>query len=201
MGQQVVGLFQREESVVEAAQLLHAAGCTPKDVDLVSTRDVGEPELSGLVREVRLGRLMETPEGTWPCALRGALVGSLVVEVPVLIGVFLAFDSWAMQLFLGSTLWKIGALFGGLLGAVVGSHRGLESTVAHRYHQHLLRGAFVLVARVSHRDAPQARGIIIESGAFDIRNVEGNFIAKEPPSDKKRIPEPRDSFRSRRLDR
>ena len=113
------------------------------------------------MREVRLGRLMETPEGTWPCALRGALIGSLVVEVPVLVCVFPVLDSWAMQLFLGSTLWKIGALFGGMLGAVVGSHRGLESAVAHRYHKHLLEGALALVARVNHRDAPQARGVII----------------------------------------
>ena len=36
-----------------------------------------------------------------------------------------------------------------------------------------------VAARVSHRDAPQTRGIFIESGAFDVRNVEGRFIATE----------------------
>ena len=48
MREQMVGLFQREESVAEAAQLLHVAGCTPEDLDLVRTGDVGQPELSGL---------------------------------------------------------------------------------------------------------------------------------------------------------
>jgi hypothetical protein len=39
-----------------------------------------------------------------------------VVEVAVLIWVLLYFDSWGVQGFLASTLWKIGTLLGGILG-------------------------------------------------------------------------------------
>ena len=190
---QVAGLFQREEGAVEAVEMLHAAGYASSDLDLVSKEPPRNVDLPSLTRHVHLGRLMQTPEGTWPCALRGALIGSLAIEVPVLICVLLAFDSWAIQVFLASTLWKIGALFGGLLGAVVGSHRGLEGAVAHRYEKYLDLGAIALAARVEHLDAPQARGIFIESGAFDIRNVEGQFIAKDMAASAQTVSDGRDN--------
>ncbi len=115
------------------------------------------------------------------CALKWGLIGSIVVEVPVLIWVLLAFDSWGMQLFLAVSLWKFGTLFGGMLGAIAGSDRGLESNVARRYEEHFAQVAAALAARVDLRDAPQARAIFLESGAFDIRNVEGRFIARKDP--------------------
>ena len=179
MREQVVGLFTGEEGVVEASRMLHAAGYTHLDLDLVSEEEPRHPSLPSGFRHVQLGRLMERPEGMWPCGLRWALIGSIVVEVPVLIWVLLAFDSWGVQVLLASTLWKFGTLFGGMLGAIVGADRGLEAPVAHRYHKHLAQGALALAARVDHRDAPQTRGMYIESGAFDIRNVEGTFTAKE----------------------
>ena len=148
MREQIVGLFQRAESVVEAARLLHAASYSSPDLDLVSNGAVHHLGLPSLLRHVRTGRLIERPERMWPCALRLALIGSCLVEVPVLIWVLLAFDSWGIQVFLGSTLWKFGALFGGMLGAIVGSDRGLEPEVAHRYEEHSNQGAFALVARV-----------------------------------------------------
>ena len=165
MHRQVVGLFNEECYVTEAARLLRGAGYGWSDLDLVSP-----------------GRLMHRPEGMWPCALKWGLIGSIVVEVPVLIWVLLAFDSWGMQLFLAVSLWKFGTLFGGMLGAIAGSDRGLESNVARRYEQHFAHGAVALAARVDQKDAPQARVIFLESGAFDIRNVDGRFIAKTVPA-------------------
>ena len=73
----------------------------------------------------------------------------------------------------------MGALFGGMLGAVVGSHRGLEPEVAKGYESHLSNGAYVFAVRVDRKDAPHTRGALIETGAFDVRDVEGNFIAKK----------------------
>ena len=71
MREQVVGLFLREESLVEAAQMVQAVGYAPSDLDLVSREPVNEPGALSLLRHVHLGRLMEIPEGTWPVALRG----------------------------------------------------------------------------------------------------------------------------------
>ena len=180
--EQVVGLFPREESAVEAATLLRSAGYGPRDLDLVSI-DAGRqpdlPDLPDLLSRVRLGRLMERPEGMWPAALRWGLLGSLVVEVGVLIWVLLTFDSWAIQVFLASTCWKLGAMFGGMLGAIVGADAGLESQAVRRYEKHFAVGAIALAARVRGPDRMMTRGAFIESGAFDVRSVEGRFIAKK----------------------
>ena len=80
-----------------------------------------------------------------------------------------------------------------MLGAIVGSDRGVEANVAHRYEEQVGQGAFALAARVHHKDARLTRGIFIESYAFDVRNVEGNFIAKAAPSSAtKTMPKPLD---------
>ncbi len=198
MREQVVALFQKEEDITEAARMLHAAGHAPSDLDLVSKKAVNDSHLLTLLRHVHLGKLMERPEGMWPCALRWAIIGSVVVEVPVLIWVLLAFDSWGIQLFLGLTLWKFGTIFGGILGAIAGANRGLESGVVHRYEKHFSQGAFALAARVKHCDAPQARGIFMESGAYDIRNLEGDFRAKKEPAAQKKSSSRKDGSPERR---
>ena len=189
MRDQVVGLFPKEGSVVDAASMLHDIGYSPSDLDLVSMDGADDSALTPLLNRVRPGRLLERPEGVWPWAIRGALIGSLAVEVPVLIWVFLAFDSWGIQMFLASTLWKIGTLLGGMLGAIIGLDRGLEPQVAHRYQEHLALGTRSLAARVRHSDAPQTRAIFIESGAFDVRNVEGRFIVKKSSNTRKVVPD------------
>ena len=198
MREQIVGLFHREGSVYEAAEMLQAAGYTASDLDLVTKEDKHRHDLPSAFRPVHLGlgRLMQRPEGMWPSGLRWALIGSVAVEVPVLIWVLLAFDSWAIQVFLGSTLWKFGTLFGGILGAIAGADRGLEANVARRYEEQLGHGALALAARVHHRDARLARGILIESGAFDVRNVEGSFIPKGTPTTTPPVPEPREKNRA-----
>ena len=188
MRDQVVGLFRTTENAAEAARFIRAAGYGIRDLDLVSGDASAEPCPDATKRCIERGRLMERPEGTWPCALRWALVGSCLFEVPVLIWVLLAFDSWGTQLFLAVTLWKFGTLFGGLLGGIVGSDRGLESDVARAYGSHMVHGNLVLAARVACADAPQARAIFMESGAFDVRNVTGRFIVKKGPVEDNAMP-------------
>ena len=117
----------------------------------------------------------------WPAALKWALICSLVVEVGVLAWVLVAFDSWGVQVVLAAMLWKFGALFGGLFGAIAGADLGLESRAVRRYEGHLAAGWVALAARVRSMDAPLARGAFIESGAFDVRSVEGRFMARERP--------------------
>ena len=193
MREQVVGLFKEAGSAVEAARLIRAAGYGVRDVDMVSRDVSAEPCLEAEERCLGPGRLMERPDGTWPCALRWALVGSCIVEVPVLIWVLLAFDSWGIQVLLAVSLWKFGTLFEGLLGAIVGSDQGLESDVARAYESHLVHGNLVLAARVAHADAPQARGVMIESGAYDVRNVSGRFIVTKGPVEDRATPALADS--------
>ena len=178
MREQVVGVFSREAQALEAAELLRAAGYGPRDLDLVARQhspDTGQD----LLRRVRPVRLTERPEGMWPAALKWALVGSLLAEVGLLAWVLVAFDSWGIQVLLAATLWKFGALFGGLFGAIAGADLGLESSSVRRYERHLAAGWVTLAARVRNQHRMLARGAFIESGAFDVRSVEGRFIARE----------------------
>ncbi len=180
MGEQVVGVFTREAAAVEAATLLRAAGYGPRDLDLVA-REPSPGAGRGLLRLVRPDRLMERPEAMWPCALKWGLIGSLVAEAGVLAWVLVAFDDWGVQVLLAATLWKFGTLFGGLFGAIAGADLGLESRGVRRYERHLAAGCVALAARVKDRHRMLARGAFIESGAFDVRSVEGRFMAREKP--------------------
>ena len=76
MGTQVVALFQRQESVAEVVQLLHASGYGHKHVELVSKDAPSGPDLSSQARQVRTAKLLERPEGMLPSALRWAIIGS-----------------------------------------------------------------------------------------------------------------------------
>ena len=90
MREQVVGMFLGERNAGEAAQLLHGAGYASSDLDLVSKESLDDPTLASMLTHVQLGRLLARPEAMWRYALRWALIGSLVVEVPVLIWVLMA---------------------------------------------------------------------------------------------------------------
>ena len=178
MHQQIVGLFQHEGSAVEAAQILSVYGCKLTAIDLVSQRSAVPPDSPGIFRTVYARHLLEQPDAMWPCAFRWGVAGSVLVEISVLIWVLLAFDSWGIQVFLASTIWKLGGILGGMLGAMVGAFRGLRSEIARSYIMHLEHGSLALVVRIKNLDAPFARGVLIESGAYDIRNVEGSFVPK-----------------------
>lgn len=53
MRTQVVGLFDQEANAFEAARLLHRAGYTASDMDLVSKEPLRDSKLASLVAFVR----------------------------------------------------------------------------------------------------------------------------------------------------
>ena len=81
-------------------------------------------------------------------------------------------------MFLASTVWKLGAVMGGLIGVLLGQERGLEPDLARRYEGQLREGRHILVARVRERDLPEARGMLVESGALAVVDGEGTFELK-----------------------
>ena len=58
------------------------------------------------------------------------MFGGLVVGAVSIALVLIFIDSWAIQLFLASTVWKFGVLFGGLAGGMMDLDTGLEDTEA-----------------------------------------------------------------------
>ena len=70
---------------------------------------------------------------------------------------------------------------GAMIGVLLGQDRGLEPEVAHRYETHVRDGRLLLAARVRRRDLPHVRGILLESGAQEVRDVEGTVEPKNVP--------------------
>ena len=166
--------------------MLHDAGHTPSNVSVFSKEGLSYPHLSLFATPVFLEKLVKRPEKALGRALYGAVVGSTLVGGLSLIWVFLAFDHWGMQLFLASTMWKFGVFVGAFVGGVMGAQLGLDDKVADRFNRHLALGHILLAARVEAEKAPEARGILIESGALGVQDVEGAFIGQGP----ERVPRP-----------
>ncbi len=180
MSKQIAAVFQHEEGALEAAQMLHDAGHAPSNVVVFSSKGLSYPHLSLFATPVFVERFVKRPEKALGRALHGAIVGSLLVGGLSLIWVFLAFDHWAMQLFLASTMWKFGVFAGAFIGGVMGAQMGLEERLADRFNRHLAQGHILLAAGVEATNAPEARGILIESGAFSVHDVQGAFIGQGP---------------------
>ena len=182
MSKQIAAVFKHEEGALEAAQVLHDAGHIPSSVSVFSREGLSYPHLSLFATPVFLDKLVKRPEKALGRALYGAVVGSTLVGGLSLIWVLLAFDHWGMQLFLASTMWKLGVFVGAFVGGVMGAQLGLEDKVADRFNRHLALGHILLAARVETENASEARGILIESGALSVQDVEGSFIGQGPES-------------------
>jgi hypothetical protein len=113
-------------------------------------------------------------------ALRWCIRGALIVEAPsIVVVIFLPVDL-SVKLFLGATMWKFGAAFGGWFGAIAAGERGLDAEVAAEYELHLAEGRCLLSVDVRRSDRPFARGAMLESGAVEVRDVVGTFEVKRP---------------------
>lgn len=174
----VVGILGSEELALGAAQLLHDAGHRRRELALLSDREVHERRLRTMVRHLRIEHLPERDGIPLRQALVGALIGSLVVEVPVLAWLFLGLGQdtaaglgmnlVALRALIASAAWKFGAVLGGYIGLFLGSDQGLDRDLVRPYEEYLHQGNLVLVARVAPQDVPEARGILIESAALAI---------------------------------
>lgn len=113
------GLFRHDSVARGGREFFHEAGYGPDDVALVSATEAGGAPVLRL-----------RPESIFRWAVRGALIGALAVELPVaLLAFVLAIDA-SIQVFLASTVWKLGAVMGGLIGVLLGQERGLEPDLA-----------------------------------------------------------------------
>ena len=85
-----------------------------------------------------------------------------------------------IRVFMAASVWKVGGFIGVWFGVILGPEHGLEPEVAQRYGRHMHQREVVLALRARHRDLPGARGILLESGAWEARDVDGTFESKVP---------------------
>ena len=190
MASMVVGVFDSERLALAAVRALGRAGLGRDRLSLVSCDSIDSGELSTRTRILRGSLLEGRDEGLIRPMLWGALWGSLVVEVPVLFWLLFVVDAataeqWGMtlgglQLFLGSTAWKLGAVVGGFTGAAAHMGDGVGPDAIRGYEASLAEGKLVLAAHVRAFGGRNARGILIESGALELRDVKGTFQVLGP---------------------
>ena len=168
----IVGIFEDGQGTRAAQQLLAGAGYRPGLV-APSPDEVAAPTL-----------LKHRGEAMFKAALRWCILGSLIVEVPTLLILFALPVDMTVRVFMGATMWKFGAAFGGWIGLIMAEEQGLDSDLAAEYESHLSSGRSVLSADVRRGDRPFARGVMVESGAVDVRDVVGTFEVKVPPARK-----------------
>ena len=167
---QVVGTFARRSELDAASRLLDAAGYRA-ELTLLSP-----PEADRLAAPLaQRGELMLR------AAVRWGISGALIVEVPSVIALLLLPVDSNVKVLMAATMWKFGAAFGAWFGAASAGERGLDQEVAEDYEARLEQGGWVLGAGVRRGDRPFARGVMLESDAFDVRDVIGTFETKPEP--------------------
>ncbi len=169
---QIVGTFAGRSALDAAGDLFGAAGYTEEALTLLAPPEMGR----------RAAPLTQRGELMLRAAVRWGIIGALVVEVPSVIAMLLLPVDVNVKVLMASIMWKFGAGFGAWLGAASAGERGLDQEVAEDYQARLERGGWVLGVDVSRSDRPFARGVMLESDAFDVRDVIGTFETKPEAS-------------------
>ena len=168
----VVGIFDRREAAVAAELLLDGAGFGERIGVTCALPD----DAQGPPRLARRGETMLRAAVKW------GILGSLLVEAPSLIAIFLFPLDLNVKILLAATMWKFGAAFGAWIGATAATDGGLDDEIAAEYEHHLASGRSLIAVDVPPRLRPGIRGALIESGALGVRDVRGAFVLKRRPA-------------------
>lgn len=171
---QIVGTFADRSSLDAAGRLFGTAGYATETLTLLAPTELGR----------RAAPLTQRGELMLRAAVRWGIIGALVIEVPSVIAMLLLPVDVNVKVLMAAIMWKFGAGFGAWFGAASAGERGLEQEVAEDYEARLERGGWVLAVDVRRRDRPFARGVMLESDAFDVRDVIGTFETKPEPGPK-----------------
>jgi hypothetical protein len=110
--------------------------------------------------------------------VRWAIIGAVAVELPVVLALLFLPVSGGIRIFMAASVWKVGGLIGAWIGVAIGQYQGLEPEVAQRYERHLRQRKAVLAVRAGQRSLRDARGMLLESGASEARDVDGTVELK-----------------------
>ena len=169
---QIVGTFADRSALDAARRLFDGTGYTAETLTLLTPPEPG----------MRTAPLTQRGELMLRAAVRWGIIGALIVEVPSVIAMLLLPVDLNIKVLMAVIMWKFGAGFGAWFGAASAGERGLDQEVAEDYQARLERGGWVLAVDVRRTDRPFARGVMLESDAFDVRDVIGTFETKPAPA-------------------
>lgn len=111
-------------------------------------------------------------------AIRWGIWGSVIFELPLTLAILVAPVDINVKVLVAATVWKFGAGFGAWFGAMAAQEEGLHSDDAARYETLCSERKWIVAVPLKRRTAPSIRGILIESGAVEIRELRGSFRIK-----------------------
>ncbi len=178
----LIAAFNSEALLGEAVGLLREAAYKRSEIRVASRNTLRNLSLNGSAKYKRTARLTDTPAALLRYALVGALIGSLIVEVPVVLWLAISqVESVGMQVVIAVGVWKLGAVVGGLFGLMYGQDHGMDPDVAIEYEGYLKQGAYLVLINVRGERAYKARGILIESGATQVRDLDIPQVETKTP--------------------
>lgn len=178
----LIAAFNSESLLAEAAGLLREAGYKRSEVRIVSRNVIRTPAIAGSVKLTKTNRLTDTPAALLRYALTGALIGSFLTEIPIVMWLAIAkMESVGMQVVIAVGVWKLGATLGGLFGLMYGQDHGIDPDVATEYDPYLRKGDYLVLINVRRERASKGRGILIESGATQVRDLDIPQVETKTP--------------------
>lgn len=164
----IVALFDDEAAARRAHQALRAAGLAGHQLALLAPGHLPRARADASVVLAKGDSVLGT-------AVRWGIIGAVGVEVPLLaLTIALPVDV-NVKVLIGATAWKFGAAFGVWLGAMAGAEHGVDGELARDYEMQLRNGRWLIAAAVMARSARHVRGALLESGALEVRDVDGTL--------------------------
>ena len=187
MRQRVAAVFDSWELAEAAARLLRSAGLSRGDITLLSNAALPSGGLLRLVRCSAATQLRDREGGALRRALIGAVVGSFLLELPVLVWLFVGLNEamarqlgmglLALRVLIATSAWKFGAVLGGYVGIFMSPQPGPEAELLRRYQERLESGGLVMLAQIRRAGLSEVRGILIESTASLVGELGGPAAA------------------------
>ncbi|HXV99390.1 MAG TPA: hypothetical protein VEC93_13285, partial [Anaerolineae bacterium] len=165
----VAGLFESEATADQAINALQEAGFSKNNFSLVARQnrivqrvDQAEDQEQGMIQaDSKLG----TAGGAAIGGIAGLLFGVAALAIPG-IGPIVAAGSIATALGTATVAAGMGAVAGGLLGAI--TSLGISVEEANMYAEGVKRGGILLVVEADEAHAPIASQIMQQAGAVDV---------------------------------
>lgn len=175
MADLVLGIFATRDTADDAIDDLKDAGYDPKDISIVMRDSEGAQQVeTGDGSNITGGAASGAVTGGVIGGLAGLLIGIGAIAIPG-VGAFLVGGPLAAALGLTgaaattATGAATGALAGGLLGALMGL--GIPENEARVYEERINKGAILVAVPAEPRDKGDAKAILTDNGAEQIKVV------------------------------
>ena len=175
---QIVGIFSDKISAESACNLLSGADYKLGKYNFYSLDDsYAFKESKNEKKEdgKNTVKFLDNGDVTLKLAVKGTIIGAGLFFIVSFFWAWLMFDDISTRVLISSTVWKCGAVIGAFVGIYWAYERGLTPEYNSYYLQNLKLGKILVAVQPKHSHANVVRGILIESGAQEVRDLKATM--------------------------